>query len=45
MRLGIFDPQKYHLIDLIKVSLMTTEILMLEDDNFTVAGEVGKLIG
>ncbi|XP_075992120.1 alpha-tocopherol transfer protein-like [Anticarsia gemmatalis] len=39
MRLGIFDPSKYHLSDLIKVAFMVTEILMLEDDNFTVAGE------
>uniref|UniRef100_A0A2A4JCS0 CRAL-TRIO domain-containing protein n=1 Tax=Heliothis virescens TaxID=7102 RepID=A0A2A4JCS0_HELVI len=40
MRLGVFDPSKYHLSDLIKVALMVTEILMLEDDNFSVAGEV-----
>ncbi|CAB3231193.1 unnamed protein product [Arctia plantaginis] len=39
MRLGVFDPSKYHLVDLIKVSLMVTDILMLEDDNFTVSGE------
>ena len=43
MRLGVFDPSKYHLADLIKVALMVTEILMLEDDNFSVAGEVGSL--
>ncbi|KAJ8729546.1 hypothetical protein PYW08_001127 [Mythimna loreyi] len=40
MRLGVFDPSKYHLADLIKVALMVTEILMLEDDNFSVSGEV-----
>ncbi|CAH0603264.1 unnamed protein product [Chrysodeixis includens] len=39
VRIGAFDPAKYHLSDLIKVSFMVTEILMLEDDNFTVAGE------
>ena len=39
----MFDPSKYHLSDLIKVALMVTEILMLEDDNFSVAGEVGSL--
>lgn len=39
----MFDPTKYHLSDLIKVALMVTEILMLEDDNFSVAGEVGSL--
>lgn len=43
MRLGVFDPSKYHLTDLIKVSLMVTEILMLEDDNFTVSGEVRSM--
>lgn len=43
MRLGVYDPSKYHLGDLIKVALMVTEILMLEDDNFTVSGEVGSL--
>ncbi|KAM3959080.1 LOW QUALITY PROTEIN: retinol-binding protein pinta-like [Aphomia sociella] len=38
-RAGVFNPSTYHLSDLIKVSLMITEILMLEDDNFTVCGE------
>lgn len=42
VRIGAFDPAKYHLSDLIKVSFMVTEILMLEDDNFTVAGEVRR---
>ncbi|KAH9645182.1 hypothetical protein HF086_005727 [Spodoptera exigua] len=40
VRIGVFDPSKYHLSDLIKTALMVTEILMLEDDNFSVAGEV-----
>ncbi|XP_059059454.1 alpha-tocopherol transfer protein-like [Achroia grisella] len=39
IRIGVFNPSQYHLSDLIKVSFMVTEILMLEDDNFTVAGE------
>lgn len=40
MRIGIFDPSRYNLSDLIKVALMISEILMLEDDNFTIIGEV-----
>ncbi|KAL4715158.1 hypothetical protein ACJJTC_012205 [Scirpophaga incertulas] len=39
LRLGLFNPSEYHLTDLIKVSLMIAEILLMEDDNFTVSGE------
>ncbi|XP_049866600.1 uncharacterized protein LOC126367214 [Pectinophora gossypiella] len=39
VRVGVFDPSNYHLADLIKVAFMVTEILMLEDDNFTIIGE------
>ncbi|XP_063839117.1 uncharacterized protein LOC135088160 [Ostrinia nubilalis] len=39
VRLGLFNPSKFHLSDVLKVSFMITEILFLEDDNFTVAGE------
>ncbi|KAL0849060.1 hypothetical protein ABMA28_013422 [Loxostege sticticalis] len=39
VRIGLFNPSKFHLTDVIKVSLMITEILLLEDDNFTVSGE------
>ncbi|KAI5641591.1 CRAL/TRIO domain-containing protein [Phthorimaea operculella] len=39
MRLGVYDPTKFHLADIIKVALMVTEILMLEDDNLTIMGE------
>lgn len=44
MRIGIFDPTRYHLSDLIKVALMISEILMLEDDNFTIIGEVSSIL-
>lgn len=40
VRIGLFNPSKFHLSDILKVSLMITEILLLEDDNFTVSGEV-----
>ncbi|KAJ2953518.1 hypothetical protein O0L34_g1121 [Tuta absoluta] len=39
MRLGVYDPSKFHLTDIIKVALMITEILMLADDNLTIMGE------
>ncbi|CAH0404713.1 unnamed protein product [Chilo suppressalis] len=39
VRIGLLNPSQYHLSDLLKVSLMITEILMLEDDHFTVCGE------
>ncbi|GBP41121.1 Alpha-tocopherol transfer protein-like [Eumeta japonica] len=39
VRLGVFDPTRYHLCDIIKVAFMITEILMLEDDHFVVSGE------
>ncbi|CAG9784537.1 unnamed protein product [Diatraea saccharalis] len=39
VRIGLLNPSQYHLSDILKVSLMVTEILMLEDDNFTVSGE------
>ncbi|KPJ11745.1 Alpha-tocopherol transfer protein-like [Papilio machaon] len=39
LRIGVYDPSKYNLSDLLKVAFMITEIMMLEDDNFTVSGE------
>ncbi|XP_013200522.1 alpha-tocopherol transfer protein-like [Amyelois transitella] len=39
VRVGILNPSQYHLADMLKVAFMITEILMLEDDNFTVSGE------
>ncbi|CAH2066478.1 unnamed protein product, partial [Iphiclides podalirius] len=39
LRIGVFNPTEYNLSDLIKVAFMITEIMMLEDDNFTVSGE------
>lgn len=39
IRLGLCDPSKFSLQDLLKVSFMITEIMMLEDDNFTISGQ------
>lgn len=39
VRIGVFDASKYHLTDVLKIAFMITEIMMLEDDNFNVAGE------
>ncbi|OWR54442.1 hypothetical protein KGM_214234 [Danaus plexippus plexippus] len=37
-RFGASDSSKYHLLDIMKVMFMIIEILLLEDDNFVVAG-------
>ncbi|KAI8427671.1 hypothetical protein MSG28_002135 [Choristoneura fumiferana] len=39
IRMGAFNPSLYHLTDVLKISFMITEIMMLEDDNFNIAGE------
>ncbi|XP_072936587.1 uncharacterized protein [Epargyreus clarus] len=39
VRCGLIDPSRHHLSDLVKMTFMITEILLLEDDNFSVAGE------
>ncbi|XP_068620794.1 uncharacterized protein [Battus philenor] len=39
VRIGVYNPSEYNLSDLLKVAFMITEIMMLEDDNFTVSGE------
>lgn len=40
-RLGICDPDTMPLVNLLKIYFMTIEILMCEDDNFTVSGMIG----
>lgn len=40
-RPGSFDPQKYSIIDTMKVGGMITDLMMYEDDNFVVAGQIG----
>ncbi|XP_077292067.1 retinol-binding protein pinta-like [Arctopsyche grandis] len=40
VRLGIYDSSKYTLADVLKVSFMITDILLQEDDNFVVSGQM-----
>jgi CRAL/TRIO domain len=43
VRPGCYDPSKYTIEDIIKVSTMVGEMMMQEDDNFVVTGQVGIL--
>ncbi|XP_055598366.1 retinol-binding protein pinta-like [Uranotaenia lowii] len=43
IRPAIYDPSKYTIQDVIKVSTMANDIMMMEDDNFVVAGQIGIL--
>ncbi|CAH0726590.1 unnamed protein product, partial [Brenthis ino] len=40
-RLGLYNPSKHKMSDFLKVVFMIAEILILEDDNYVVAGEMG----
>lgn len=40
-RPGICDPDQHKMLDIIKVNTMIIDILLLEDDNTVVAGQVG----
>ncbi|CAH0726589.1 unnamed protein product, partial [Brenthis ino] len=39
-RVGLYNPSKYKMSDLMKVVFMILEILILEDDNYVVAGQM-----
>lgn len=43
IRHGSYDPNLFSIQDVIKVSTMVTDILMIEDDNVVVAGQIGIL--
>lgn len=43
IRHGAYDPNFYTVQDVLKVSTMVCDILMRDDDNFVVAGQVGIL--
>lgn len=43
IRHGAYDPNLYSIQDVIKVATMTNDILMREDDNVVVAGQIGIL--
>uniref|UniRef100_A0A182SEE1 CRAL_TRIO_N domain-containing protein n=1 Tax=Anopheles maculatus TaxID=74869 RepID=A0A182SEE1_9DIPT len=39
IRPGVYDPKQYTIEEVIKVSTMINDILMLEDDNMVIAGQ------
>ncbi|XP_058066736.1 retinol-binding protein pinta-like [Anopheles bellator] len=43
VRPGIYDPHRYRIEEVIKVSTMLNDIMMLEDDNMVIGGQVGIL--
>jgi hypothetical protein len=40
VRAGIYDPQIYSLTDIMKVVILIQDILLKEDDNFIIAGQI-----
>lgn len=40
---GRYDPKKYDIVDVIKYYVLLTDLLLMEDDNFIVSGQVGIL--
>jgi len=43
IRPGSYNPAEYTIHDIIKVSTMINDLMMMEDDNFIVAGQIGIL--
>jgi CRAL/TRIO domain len=43
IRTGNYSPKEYTIQEIIKVSTMVLDYMMLEDDNFVVAGQIGIL--
>lgn len=43
VRPGCYDPSKYSIEDIIKISGMINDLMMQEDDNYVIAGQVGIL--
>lgn len=42
IRPAVYDPAEVSIEDLIRVSTMTTDVMMIEDDSFVIAGQVSK---
>jgi hypothetical protein len=42
IRPGTYDPNQYTISDVMRVSTMMNDLLMLEDDHMTIAGQVIK---
>lgn len=40
---GRYDPKKYDIVDVIKIYVMLTDYLLMNDDNFIIGGQVGIL--
>jgi CRAL/TRIO domain len=43
IRPGCYDPSVYTITDIIKISMMMMDLMIQEDDNFVVAGQIGIL--
>ncbi|XP_055532754.1 retinol-binding protein pinta-like [Wyeomyia smithii] len=43
IRPAMYDPAKYTIEDVIRVSTMANDLMMVEDDNFVIAGQIGIL--
>ena len=43
IRPGCYDPSKFAIEDIIKTSIMIGELLMRDDDNYVIAGQIGIL--
>lgn len=43
IRPGAYDPSKYTIEEIIKISTMQMDMMMIEDDNYVVAGQIGIL--
>jgi hypothetical protein len=43
LRPSAYDPNKYGLEDISRIGIMLAEMMMLDDDNFVVAGQVRNI--
>ncbi|XP_035787700.1 retinol-binding protein pinta-like [Anopheles albimanus] len=43
IRPGVYDPKQYRIEEVIKVSTMFNDVMMLEDDNMVIGGQIGIL--
>ncbi|XP_055622721.1 uncharacterized protein LOC129766230 [Toxorhynchites rutilus septentrionalis] len=43
IRPAVYDPAEVSIEDLIRVSTMTTDVMMIEDDSFVISGQIGIL--
>lgn len=43
IRPSSYDPKAYNIVDVMKVYVLLTDFLLMEDDNFIISGQVGVL--